>query len=155
MSFTPKTRLEKILCGVATTAKTRIEKAVQTAIQNAGSGGAAAPAADAGQHRVPFTVSQEGGEITVATEASISDAIAANDVHRPVIAEAELSGSGVVLLLPLIGVSYAEGQPYGLIFSGSFDFSSEGNDPEPTIMTLTFTPLGSKITTVEAAVKQG
>lgn len=42
MSFTPKTRLEKILCGVATIAKTRIEKAVQTAIQNAGSGGGGA-----------------------------------------------------------------------------------------------------------------
>ena len=32
MSFTPKTRLEKILCGVATTAKTRLEKAVAAAM---------------------------------------------------------------------------------------------------------------------------
>ena len=29
MSFTPKSRLEKILCGVSATAKTRIEKAVE------------------------------------------------------------------------------------------------------------------------------
>ena len=38
MSFAPKTRLEKILCGVAATAKTRIEKAVQVAMGNAGGG---------------------------------------------------------------------------------------------------------------------
>lgn len=30
--FTPKTRLEKILCGIATTAKTRLEKAVAFAL---------------------------------------------------------------------------------------------------------------------------
>lgn len=33
MSFTPKTRLEKILCGVAAEARTRLEKAVQAAIK--------------------------------------------------------------------------------------------------------------------------
>lgn len=37
--FTPKTRLEKILCGVVTTAKTRLEKAVKYAVENAGGGG--------------------------------------------------------------------------------------------------------------------
>lgn len=37
--FTPKTRLEKILCGVVTTAKTRLEKAVKYAVENAGDGG--------------------------------------------------------------------------------------------------------------------
>ena len=39
LNFTPKTRLEKILCGIATSAKTRLEKAVKYAIDNAGSGG--------------------------------------------------------------------------------------------------------------------
>lgn len=42
MSFIPKTRLEKILCGVtgaAANAKSRIEKAVAVAVQNAGNGG--------------------------------------------------------------------------------------------------------------------
>lgn len=37
--FTPKTRLEKILCGVVTTAKTRLEKAVKYAVDHAGGGG--------------------------------------------------------------------------------------------------------------------
>lgn len=40
--FTPKTRLEKILCGVVTTAKTRLEKAVKYAVDHAGGGGGAA-----------------------------------------------------------------------------------------------------------------
>ena len=34
--FTPKSRLEKILCGVAATARTRLEKAVAVAVSNAG-----------------------------------------------------------------------------------------------------------------------
>ena len=37
--FTPKTRLEKILCGVVTTARTRLEKAVKYAVEHAGGGG--------------------------------------------------------------------------------------------------------------------
>lgn len=37
--FTPKTRLEKILCGVATVAKTRIEKAVKYFVDHTGGGG--------------------------------------------------------------------------------------------------------------------
>jgi len=39
LGFEPKTRLEKILCGVATVAKTRLEKAVKHAVDNAGGGG--------------------------------------------------------------------------------------------------------------------
>ena len=34
MSFEPRTRLEKILCGVATTARTRLEMAVKTAMDS-------------------------------------------------------------------------------------------------------------------------
>lgn len=30
MSYTPESRLEKLICGISTTAKTRIEKAVET-----------------------------------------------------------------------------------------------------------------------------
>ena len=40
LDFTPKTRLEKILCGLqSVVAKTRLEKAVKYAVNNAGSGG--------------------------------------------------------------------------------------------------------------------
>lgn len=49
MSFEPRTRLEKILCGVAgaaEAARTRIEKAVAIAIANAGSGGRELPDID-------------------------------------------------------------------------------------------------------------
>lgn len=40
--FTPKTRLQKILCGVTTTAKTRLEKSAKYAVENAGGGGGSA-----------------------------------------------------------------------------------------------------------------
>ncbi len=52
-NFVPKTRLEKILCNVASTAKTRLEKAVQIAVANAVSGGGQPGA-------VSITVSDDG-----------------------------------------------------------------------------------------------
>ncbi len=69
MSFTPKTRLEKILCGVATTAKTRIEKAVQiaiqTAIQNAGSGSGSSQAEPVVLNATRVVANNGDTEITV------------------------------------------------------------------------------------------
>lgn len=71
--FTPKTRLEKILCGVATTAKTRIEKAVKTAVENAGGGSSNAPleaegtlTTDAQTGKVTITLNKTAGELYAA-----------------------------------------------------------------------------------------
>lgn len=60
--FTPKTRLEKILCGVVTTAKTRLEKAVKYAVEHAGGGGGGA-----------MFVSLEESEGHLAASASVDD----------------------------------------------------------------------------------
>lgn len=65
MSFTPKTRLEKILCGVAATAKTRLEKAVAIAIGNAGGGGGGSAAL----FEVAATLSEnDQGKVVVTTD---------------------------------------------------------------------------------------
>ena len=70
--FTPKTRLEKILCGVAATAKTRLEKAVAIAIGNAGGGGGSSV------FETSVTVDPDTGAITVndVTAAELYEALA-------------------------------------------------------------------------------
>jgi hypothetical protein len=61
--FTPKTRLEKILCGVTATAKTRIEKAVKRAVENAGSGGGGGSGA-AVEVETTISIDSETGVVT-------------------------------------------------------------------------------------------
>lgn len=72
--FTPKTRLQKILCGVAgaaANAKTRIEKAAAEAVENAGGGGASnAPleaegtlVTDAQTGKTTITLDKTAGEL--------------------------------------------------------------------------------------------
>ena len=78
MSFTPKTRLEKILCGVAATAKTRLEKAVAIAIGNAGGGGGSSV------FEVSVTVDPDTGVVTVNdhTAAELYEALAAGKLVK-------------------------------------------------------------------------
>ena len=79
--FTPKTRLEKILCGVATIAKTRLEKAVKYAVENAGGGGG-------GVFEMNCTVSvdSETGKQTIATDVTAAEMIDACATGKKVFA---------------------------------------------------------------------
>lgn len=80
--FTPKTRLEKILCGVtgaAAKAKTRLEKAVAVAVVNAGSGGGGS--GDADRSAVFVTLEENEGVLTASV--FVEDIVAAA-ATRPV-----------------------------------------------------------------------
>lgn len=76
--FTPKSRLEKILCGVAATAKTRLEKAVAIAIGNAGGGGGSSV------FETSVTLDSDTGAVTIndVTAAELYEALASGKLVK-------------------------------------------------------------------------
>lgn len=74
MSFEPRTRLQKILMGIAATPRTAIEHAVKYAVDNAEEKYDAA-----GKYDIAFTadITTDPTKPTVETEASFADALAA------------------------------------------------------------------------------
>lgn len=77
--FTPKTRLEKILCGVATTAKTRIEKAVKYAVDHAGGGGVF-------ETNIVLSTDTETGKQIVTTDKTAEELFEAIEAGKVVVA---------------------------------------------------------------------
>lgn len=103
--FTPKTRLQKILCGVTTTAKTRLEKSAKRAVDNAGSGGGAQPMI------VTMTRGEEGGDDYPAFTAdkTFAEIVEAYRAFRPVYFEGIDGIDHIPLLFAMYDDSKAEG----------------------------------------------
>ena len=78
--FTPKTRLEKILCVVATVAKTRLEKAVKYAVDHAGGGGSASNAPL--ETNCTLSVDEETGKQTVMTDLTAAELFSAIEAGK-------------------------------------------------------------------------
>lgn len=79
--FTPKTRLEKILCGVVTTAKTRLEKAVKYAVDHAGGGGGGVL-----EMNCTISVDSETGKQMVSTDKTAEELFNAIEAGKVVVA---------------------------------------------------------------------
>ena len=93
MSFQPRTRLQKILMGIAATPRTALEHAVKYAVDHAGGGGGGS----SDIVRVPFTLTVTGGETSGTTDANLADTLAARSNGKVIVAVATIDlGGGIV-----------------------------------------------------------
>ena len=93
--FTPKTRLEKILCGVVTTAKTRLEKAVKYAVENAGGGGGGVFEANC-----TISVDSETGKRTITTDVTAAELFDACTAGKKVFAACTIQVGEDSIIIP-------------------------------------------------------
>ena len=133
--FTPKTRLEKILCGVVTTAKTRLEKAVKYAVDHAGGGASDAPLEATGT----VTINPETGKQTVATDKTAAELYAAVYAGRAVRMTLSLNG-GTVTRTVWVDAQEAGGALYDFAFTtvseegGLLGFLAAGLSADGTVI---------------------
>lgn len=96
--FTPKTRLEKILCGVVTTAKTRLEKAVKYAVDHAGGGGDNAPF----EVNATRSVDSETQKETISFDTTAEDLYGAVADGKPVLAKTSITDDEATITIDTV-----------------------------------------------------
>ena len=128
-SFVPQTRLEKILCGVSTTPKRAIEKAVAYAMAHIGNGGGGN--ASAGPGVMVVNLEEDNSVITSDTE--VEDIAAAFREGTPV-----FLCFNNALMLSVMNVSDS-GDSLSIISSGA-KFSSSGETVSINYVNLDYSP---------------
>ena len=142
-SFNPKTTLEKILCGLKATAKTRLEKAVAAAISKT-------------PVTVPFTLTEDAETHVVSgtTTAAFADVKAAYLAGSVLQAEAVLPGGETILYAPLMSANN-KADPTVFIFERITDLSSDDEDPAPTYIVIAWASNAVMVGTFPLAVASG
>ena len=111
--FTPKTRLEKILCGVVTTAKTRLEKAVKYAVDHAGGGSASnAPLETNGI----ISADDETGKPIITTDLTASELFSAIEAGKFLAVDLDVDGD-VIRKIMVVEAQDFDGQFYEFGFT--------------------------------------
>lgn len=140
MSFQPRTRLQKILMGIAATPRTALEHAVKYAVDNAGGGGGEKPV------HVPFEVTiGEGGALVGTTTASFADVKADVAAKKDVCAEVSIPG-GSVAVAPLVAYNPATA-PTVLVFATQF--KNSGDTDKPTSYQIGFSANAVSVDAIE------
>jgi hypothetical protein len=107
MAFNPITRLEKILCGVKATPRTRLETAVKTAVDNAGGGGGGGAeevfAVTADMNHTDYSLSNIS-----ATLAEVSAASTAGKLVEMTLTDSEIGATVTVPLAIIVPGQVAE-----------------------------------------------
>lgn len=126
MSFEPRTRLQKILMGIAATPRTALEHAVKYAVDN--SVGSSAPV------YVPFAVTASAGGMSATTTATFADVKAALKANKTVVGQVTINEQ-IVLIAPCNAF-----YPVENITAIGFETVAKLNDSDkPTFYKIEFT----------------
>lgn len=172
MSFEPKTRLEKILCGVsgaADNARTRIEKAVAVAMTSiasavelpivtttdngeflgVSSGKWTKVPAPSDNVIVAFTVTTDEQGAHASTTANLADTISAIADGKNILAKVHLSG---MVFCGGLTTVYPETDPTALSFCIVANTAEPGAAPAPQLMKITWSADGATAEIANLAV---